>query len=99
MAQRKIVWSHTAEIKLFQILDFYVERNGSAAYSKKIYKKIRKELTLLLTHPEIGFRTDIDSVRGLIVDNFVLYYEQAADLLIVHTLWDCRQNPDDLIVK
>jgi hypothetical protein len=41
----------------------------------------------------------VDPVRGLIVDNFVLYYEPAADLLIVHTLWDCRQNPDDLIVK
>jgi len=37
MAKRKIVWSHKAQIKLFQILDFYTERNKSNIFPQKLY--------------------------------------------------------------
>ncbi len=96
MAKRKIVWSHRANIKLFEILGFYAERNKSNTYSKKLFKKFKEELTLLLKQPEIGTRTDIESVRGLIVEEYVLFYEVTLDMIIVHSVWDCRQNPDDL---
>jgi plasmid stabilization system protein ParE len=99
MAKRKIIWSHRANIKLFEILDFYVERNKSATYSKKLYKKFKKELSLLLKQPEIGTATDIESVRGLIVEEYILFYEITLETIIVHTVWDCRQNPDDLRIK
>ncbi|MFO7969433.1 MAG: type II toxin-antitoxin system RelE/ParE family toxin [Candidatus Izemoplasmatales bacterium] len=99
MVKRKIVWSHRANIKLFEILDFYAERNKSEAYSKKLYKKFKKELSLLIKQPEIGTKTDMESVRGLIVDEFILFYEVTAEMIIVHTVWDCRQNPDDLKIK
>jgi len=99
MAKRKIVWSHSANIKLFKILDYYAERNGNATYSKKLYKKFKKELSLLIKQPEIGINTDFESVRGLIVDEYILFYEVTDDYIIVHTVWDCRQNPNDLIIK
>jgi hypothetical protein len=69
MAKRKIIWSHNANIKLFQILDFYADRNGNKIYSSKLYKKFKKELTLLIKLPEIGIITDLEGVRGLIVDD------------------------------
>lgn len=99
MVKRKVVWSHRANIKLFEILDFYAERNKSDAYSKKLYKKFKKELSLLIKQPEIGTKTDLKSVRGLIVDEFILFYEVTTEMIIVHTVWDCRQNPDDLRIK
>jgi plasmid stabilization system protein ParE len=99
MVKRKIVWSHRANIKLFEILDFYAERNKSDAYSKKLYKKFKKELSLLINQPEIGTKTDMESVRGLSVNEFILFYEVTAEMIIVHTVWDCRQNPDDLRIK
>jgi len=99
MVKRKIVWSHRANIKLFAILEFYAERNKSSTYSKKLYKKFTKELSLLIKQPEIGIKTELDSVRGLIVDDFILFYEVSSELILVHTLWDCRQNPDDLRIK
>ena len=37
MAKRKVVWSHRANIKLFEILEFYTERNKSTTYSSKLY--------------------------------------------------------------
>ncbi|HAN19282.1 MAG: hypothetical protein A2X13_01275 [Bacteroidetes bacterium GWC2_33_15] len=99
MAKRKIVWSHKANIKLFKILDYYSERNKSTTYSKKLYKKFKKELSILLKQPEIGINTDLESVRGLIIDEYILFYEVASEFIIVHTVWDCNQNPDDLKIK
>ena len=99
MAKRKIVWSHRARIKLLMILEFYTERNKSKTYSKKLYTRFKKELSLLLTQPEIGIKTELDSVRGLIVEEFILFYEVTTEMIIVHTLWDSRQNPTDLRIK
>lgn len=99
MAKRKIVWSHKANIKLFKILDYYSERNKSTTYSKKLYKKFKKELSILLKQPEIEINTDLESVRGLIIDEYILFYEVTSEFIIVHTVWDCNQNPDDLKIK
>jgi plasmid stabilization system protein ParE len=99
MAKRKIVWSQKATIKLFIILDFYTERNRSSAYSKKLYKSFKKELSILTEQPLIGIKTDVESVRGLIVSDFILFYEVSPNSIIVHTVWDCSQNPKDLKIK
>lgn len=99
MVKRKIIWSHKAKIKLFEILDYYAERNKNVSYSKKLFKKFKKETALLLKQPEIGTKTDLDSVRGLIVEAYIIFYETTATMIIIHTIWDCRQKPEDLIIK
>ena len=99
MAKRKIIWSQRAKIKLYQILEFYSEKNKSTTCSKKLYNKFKIELSLLLKQPEIGIMTEIESVRGLIVDNYILFYENTSDNIILHSIWDCRQNPDNLVIK
>ncbi len=99
MAKRKVVWSHRARIRLLMIIEFYSERNKSKTYSKKLYTKFNKELSLLHKQPEIGIKTEIEAVRGLIVDEFILFYEVTTEMIIVHTLWDSRQNPSDLRIK
>ncbi len=98
MAKRKIIWSHRANVKLFTILEFYTERNKSKSYAKKLYQKFEKELKILLKQPDLGLRAEIETVRGLIVDEFILFYEFSEDSIIIHTLWDCKQNPDDLVI-
>jgi len=65
----------------------------------KSYTRFNKELSLLLTQPEIGIKTELDSVRGLIVEEFILFYEVTNEMIIVHTLWDSRQNPAELRIK
>ena len=99
MAKRKIIWSHRAEIKLFEILKFYAERNKSRTYSAKLYQKLNKELKILLTQPDIGLNTEIETIRGIIVDDYILFYEYDNEKIIIHSIWDCRQNPDDLRIK
>lgn len=62
-------------------------------------QKINKEIRLLAVYPNLGIRTEIDSVRGLIVDQYIIYYEYQRNTIVIHTIWDTRQNPDSLVIK
>jgi plasmid stabilization system protein ParE len=99
MAQRKIIWSRRAERKLFEILEFYTIRNKSTNYSRKLYNKFIKELKILKQKPHIGIMTDLEDVRGLIIEDFILFYEVSPEIITIHTVWDCRQNPESLNIK
>lgn len=96
MGKRKIIWSHRANIKLFQILEFYAERNQSKAYSVKLNKEIKKQLSYIQKQPEIGIKSEIESVRGLVFENFIIFYETEPNQIVIHAIWDSRQNPEDL---
>lgn len=96
MGKRKIIWSHRARIKLFQILEFYAARNQSKAYSVELNAAIKKQLSQILKQPEIGIKSEIEFVRELVFDNFIIFYEVEPTQIIVHTIWDCRQNPEEL---
>jgi plasmid stabilization system protein ParE len=99
MAKRKIVWSNRAKKRLYGILEFYIERNKSKSYSIKLYKLLNKEVKLLIKYPDLGLKTSEESVRGLIIDTYIIYYEITDDKIIIHTIWDCRQDPDSKIIK
>jgi len=99
MAKHKIVWSDRAKKRLYGILEFYIERNKSNSYSIKLYNLLAKEVKLLLKYPELGLKTSEKSVRGLIIDSLIVYYEITEDKIIIHTIWDCRQDPDIKIIK
>lgn len=99
MAKRKIIWSARASKKLYEILEFYIHRNQSKAYSNKLYKQISLNIKLLVTQPYLGLKTDTLPFRGLIIDEFIIFYEVTDDFIIIHTVWDCRQNPESLKLK
>ena len=82
MAKRKIVWSDRAQKRLYGILEFYIQRNKSNTYSQKLHKLLIREIKILLKHPDIGLKTTEETVRGLIIDNFIVYYQM--DLLPSH---------------
>lgn len=75
MAKRKIVWSHRAKIKLYQILDFYAERNKSNTYPSKLYREITYRIRLLNKYPELGRKTEFESIRAFIIKDYYIYYE------------------------
>ena len=99
MAKLNVIWSNRAKIKRFEILSFYNVRNKSKEFSKKLNQRINREIKLLSKSPNIGIRTDIENVRGLIIDNIILYYEVVQNTIIILFLWDSRQNPKDLKIK
>ncbi len=95
MAKRTIRWSKEAKVDLINILEFYIERNGSTAYSIKLNKRINHSIQLIAKYPNIGIATDYDSVRALITGDYQIIYEVFDQLILVIMLWDSRRNPED----
>jgi plasmid stabilization system protein ParE len=95
MAKYKIEWSTDAKSDLLDILDFYIQRNKSAAYSKKLYSEIDKSIKLISSNPFIGTKTDCETVRALITGDYQIIYEIFDQLLLIVMIWDCRRDPDD----
>jgi addiction module RelE/StbE family toxin len=96
MAKREVIWTKNSEIQLKEILKFFTKRNKSGQYSKKLYKKFKSELTTVAKNPELGIKTNLDQTRGLIIEDFILFYEILEDRIIILKVWDCRQNPEKL---
>ncbi len=80
-------------------MEFYACRNKSKRYSVKLYKSFLKELTSVTKQPETGKRTEIETIRGLVVNDYIIFYEFDSERLVVLTIWDCRQNPDNLLIR
>ncbi|MFV8271045.1 type II toxin-antitoxin system RelE/ParE family toxin [Flavobacterium sp. GT2N3] len=96
MASRRIIWSPKSKERLYQILEFFNHRNRNTIYSKKLYKSFRHELSTLKKQPYIGVKTNFENVHGLIVGDYVLFYEIELTQINVITVWDSRQDPENL---
>ena len=99
MVNRKVVWTRNAEIQLQKLLDFFVFRNRSNQYSQKLYRKFKSELKFAAKNPEIGIRTKLNQIKGLIISDYILFYEITEDKIIVLKVWDSKQNPDKLDIS
>ncbi len=58
MVKYKIEWSIDAKLDLIDILQFYIDRNGSSAYSRKLNNKINKVVSKLIKYPYLGLKTN-----------------------------------------
>lgn len=96
MVKRKIIWSSKAKNQLFSILDYFIIRNKSKTYSIKLHQKIKSEIVILLKQPKIGIKTDVINVRGLIIENYVVFYEVINTDIVILNIWDTRRNPENL---
>jgi plasmid stabilization system protein ParE len=95
MAEFKIEWSTEARLDLIDVLEFYIQRNGSSSYSKKLYAQINNGLKLVAKNPSIGVQTDFPDTRTLITGDYQIIYVITEKTILVVMLWDCRRNPDD----
>ena len=91
MAKYKISWSVEAEIDLTEILEFYIQRNKTATYSKKLYSKIKKDILSISKNPKLGLETELDTVRALITGDYQIIYEIIDENIVISMLWDCRE--------
>jgi len=96
MAGRQVVWTRNSEIQLQEIIEYFTERNKNGKYSLKLYKKFISELKLAAQNPEIGIKTKLSQIKGLIVGDYILFYEILIDKIMVLKVWDCKQNPKKL---
>ncbi|NVO18671.1 MAG: type II toxin-antitoxin system RelE/ParE family toxin [Bacteroidetes bacterium] len=80
------------------MLQFYLTRNSSPAYSKKLFPKINSSIRLLSKNPFLGIKTDDPDIRALITGDYQIIYESFEKLILIIMIWDCRQDPENKII-
>ena len=96
MVARRIVWSTSAKLLLKTIFEYFNFRNKSKIYCLKLNALIQTELKKLLQQPNIGKKTDLINVRGLLIEIYYIFYEINETHIIILSVWDTRQNPKRL---
>jgi plasmid stabilization system protein ParE len=96
MVERRIVWSTSAKLQMKTIFEYYNFRNKSKIYSLKLNTLIQTELKALLNQTNIGKKTDLINVRGLLIENYFIFYEINEIHILILSVWDTRQNPKRL---
>ena len=97
MAERKVIWTRTADLQFVGILEYWVKRNKSNAYSKKLVKLVSERTKQIADKPLIYKATDFKNVRVASLGNFSIYYKVSEKEIIITAFWDNRQDPEKLL--
>ena len=93
---RRITWTVRAQTDRIKIFEYWNNLNKSSIYSRKLNVLIRQSLELIAKYPRIGKQTDERNVRVKVLKDYLIIYQIMPKEIVILTLWDCRQNPDDL---
>ncbi|MGE5394288.1 MAG: type II toxin-antitoxin system RelE/ParE family toxin [Candidatus Saccharibacteria bacterium] len=94
---KRIIWSRQAERVFNKILEFYMDRNGSKAYSRKLNQEIHELLSNISRQPFIGIKTENKNIRVVIKGNYKIFYKIEDENLIILLVWDSRQDQESVI--
>lgn len=95
----KVNWSPLAQKKRKNILGYWKSRNGNNSYSIKLNSLFKEAAKQLSKFPYIGRLSDIEGVRIKIVRDYLLFYEVTDSTIEILTVWDSRQDPDELEIR
>lgn len=97
MAQRKIVWTKTADIQFAGVLEYWLKRNKSNTYSKRLIRLVTERTKQIAKTPYMYKSTDFNNVRVASLGNFSIYYKVASESVIITAFWDNRQDSKKLL--
>ncbi len=97
MAQRNVIWTRTADLQFVGILEYWIKRNKSNAYSKKLIKLVSERTKQIAENPLIYRATDFQKTRVASLGNFSIYYKVYDSEIIITAFWDNRQDPKELL--
>jgi len=97
MAKRIIVWTKTADIQFVGILEYWVKRNKSNVYSKKLVRSVKKRTEQIAENPYICKPSDFKDTRVASLGNFSIFYKVTNTQIIISAFWDNRQDPKKLL--
>lgn len=90
---RAIIWTEQAIQNLFDIFDYWNNRNKSTVYSEKLNGLIENTIDLLAIEPLIGLITDMEDIRIKLVRDFWIFYTYDADSIYIIQIKGTQQNP------
>lgn len=98
---KQIIWSRFAQNDRLCILDYWIKRNKSNTYSKRLNQIFENTAELISKYPKIGKQTELPDIRYKIVKDYLFTYRETKDHIEILIIWDSRQDPDkfDRIIK
>ena len=99
----RIVWTIQAQEDLEALYQYWQQVNAN--YATRLYNRLIDEAEVLLTFPKAGAQERLlvhcpGSYRSLVAGKrHKLIYTIEGEDIVVHAVWDCRQDPDTLIKK
>lgn len=100
----QIVWTTQAQEDLEAIYQYWLPVNE--AYASRLYNSLIDEADVLASQPQAGVSERwLEHVpgqyRSLLADKChkLIYTIEGDDMVVIHAVWDCRQNPDKLTSK
>lgn len=97
MAKRNVIWTKTADLQFVGILEYWVKRNKSNIYSKKLMKLVSERTKQIAENPLIYKSTDFKDVRVVSMGNYSIYYKVSEQGIIITAFWDNRQDYKKLL--
>lgn len=97
MAKRNVVWTRTADIQFIGILQYWVKRNKSNIYSKKLLNLVTNRTSQIAQEPFLYKSTDFKDIRVASLGNFSIYYKISEKEIIITAFWDNRQDPEKIL--
>ena len=95
----KVIWTTQAKNELFDILDYWKNRNQSILYSQKLFQFFLNQINLIILFPEIGRKTNFENVRIKNIKDYLLFYEIKKSKLYILTIKSSKQNPNKFRIK
>ena len=98
---KQIIWSRLAHNDRLNILKYWIEKNKSISYSKRLNQIFENTADLISRYPKIGKPTEVNGIRYKIVKDYLFTYRETEKFIEILTIWDSRQDSDkfDRIIK
>lgn len=96
MAEREVRWTLRSLKDKMLIYEYWIERNQSDAYPKKLEGLFKKSMSFTARFPFAGKVTELEDIRYRIVKDYKLFYRITDSTIEVLTVWDSRRNPQNL---
>ncbi len=97
MAQRQIIWTETAARLRRSILEYWLQRNQSSAYSLKLLRLSNEKANLIAVNPLIYKAAEFPDTHVAAMGHFSLFYKITDSAIIITAFWDNRQDPKELL--
>lgn len=96
MVRYKVIWTETAREQLYEILEYWTNRNKSQNYAIKILSLVDEYIAFIESQPESFRKTRFNNNRICIIGSYSIFFKIVDDLIIITCFWDNRQDPSSL---
>jgi len=94
---KRLVWSPIAKEIRKEILQYWIKRNKSKRYSKKLNTLFEESAQQIADFPYSGISISGMGYRGKLIKDYYLHYIVKDDSVEILFIWDTRKDPADLL--